>query len=165
MLGVIVVLAVQIVTFKPVSPYPVRDVRPLVAELERRVSPSDSVLIRPDDDFAFGLYTTWPITFVRSSASTGFAVRVDRPNVHYPLIVPIGPDLRTESWPTAIANAKANSTRVWLLTGGQDPISKLPHVREPEVRELMRKGRALPPAGAHSAGGESQPVVTIARVV
>ena len=133
-LGVGVVVAVAVFTFNPVNPYPPRDVRPLVADLERRASPSDTILIRPDDDFAFALYTNWPVTFVRASVPTGFAARIDHRNVHVPLLVPISRDMRTETWHEAIARAKGTDSRVWLLVGGHSLTPKLPY-----VSGLMRK--------------------------
>lgn len=83
-LGAGLVIALAVITFNPVAPYPPRDGRPLVAELERRASPSDNILLRPDDDFAFALYTNWPVTFVRASVPTDFAAPIDHPNVHVP---------------------------------------------------------------------------------
>jgi hypothetical protein len=133
-LGAGLVVAAVVITFNPVTPYPPRDLRPLVAQLEHRASPSDTILIRPDDDYAFALYTSWPVTFVRAGVPTGFAARIDHPNVHVPLLVPIGPDFRTQTWQDAIARAEGTDSRVWLLVGGHSLMPKLP-----DVRRLMRK--------------------------
>jgi hypothetical protein len=137
--AVCLVLVAQVIVFKPVLPYPARDVGPLVAELEQRAAGTDGVLVRPDDDFAFALYTTWPVTFREANAVTGFAVAIERPNVHVPLLVPNGSDGRTETWPEAIARTRADSERVWFLTGGQDPIPKPPAIREPYVHPLLQR--------------------------
>jgi len=129
LLGTAALVAVGVATFKPIVPYPPRDVRPLVQQLELRASPSDSILVRPDDDFGFGLYTTWPVTFLRADVATGFAARIDHRNVHVPLLVPIGLGLSTESWQAAIMRAKESSSRVWLLVGGHSLTPSLPRVR------------------------------------
>jgi hypothetical protein len=131
--GVTVLVVISAVTFDPVVPYPPRDVRPLVAELERRMSPTDSVLVRPDDIFAFALYSSLPVTFVRADAATGFAPRVDPGRVHAPLITPTGPDRRTEPWQKAITRAKQISSTIWLLVGGRSAHPTLPY-----ARRLMR---------------------------
>jgi hypothetical protein len=81
----LVALAAAIVLLPNDSPdrsYPQEDIAPLVERLEVSVSASDAVLVYPLANFAFGLYTTWPIEFRETSLyGTGFEVDVHRPNV------------------------------------------------------------------------------------
>ena len=62
--------------------YPEEDVRPLVAKAESIVPPSEALLIYHDTNFAFALYTTWPIRFVPTDTQPmGFQAPVQLPNV------------------------------------------------------------------------------------
>jgi hypothetical protein len=149
--AVATILVVQVVVFEPGPEYPSRDLKPLVAELERRTHPDDSVLVRPDDDFAVGLYTRWPIRFVRATdPPTGFAVEIAHDGIHAPLILPVGTGDHTETWRAAIAKCLERSSRVWLIAGGHEANPKLPYVRRllreaglSRVLELTRPGGNL----------------------
>jgi hypothetical protein len=66
----------------PARPYPEENISPLVATIEEESSPTDAVLVYHVSGFAFGLYTSWPIDFVKAPQyTTGWQVRVERPNV------------------------------------------------------------------------------------
>lgn len=60
--------------------YPIEDVRPLVAHVEARARPSDGIIAFPLAAFAYGLYASSPVDFVRNeAAATGFSLRLGRP--------------------------------------------------------------------------------------
>jgi 4-amino-4-deoxy-L-arabinose transferase-like glycosyltransferase len=65
--------------------YPHEDIAPLVRQLEAQALPGDAILIYPHSNFAYGVYTTYPIELVESrNYATGFQVRVERANVFLP---------------------------------------------------------------------------------
>jgi hypothetical protein len=62
--------------------YPKENVAPMVAKAEQVVPPSDAILVYHDTNFAFALYTKWPIKFVRTKTQPmAFEAPVQRPNV------------------------------------------------------------------------------------
>jgi len=62
--------------------YPKEDVRSLVSKAERVVTPKDALLVYHDTNFAFALYTSWPIEFVSTPTQPmGYQAPVRRPNV------------------------------------------------------------------------------------
>jgi hypothetical protein len=62
--------------------YPEEDVKPLVAKAESAVRASEGLLVYHDTNFAFALYTTWPIRFVPTSTQPmAFQAPVQLPNV------------------------------------------------------------------------------------
>jgi hypothetical protein len=70
---------------EPPVRYPRADLAPLVRHLEAEASGRDAILIYPHSNFAYGLYTSYPIELVESSNyATGFQVRVLRANVFLP---------------------------------------------------------------------------------
>jgi Dolichyl-phosphate-mannose-protein mannosyltransferase len=77
------VVAGLLLGLTPARPYPEENISPFVTRVEEESSPTDAVLVYHLSGFAFGLYTSWPIDFVDAPEySTGWKVRVNRPNVH-----------------------------------------------------------------------------------
>jgi Dolichyl-phosphate-mannose-protein mannosyltransferase len=77
------IVAGLLIGLTPARPYHEENISSLVARVEEQSSPTDAVLVYHLSAFAFGLYTSWPIHFVDAPEyTTGWKVRVDRPNVH-----------------------------------------------------------------------------------
>jgi hypothetical protein len=134
-----VVVLVTAVAFQPAVAYPKRYARPLVDEVSRSAAPSDTILVRPSDDFAFGLYSRWPVTFFRShDIEPGFVVRVARNRLFFPGLIPHPPPgLDARPWRAAVA-AAGTSPRVWLLVASPGALG-LEHPRLEPVRRLLRQ--------------------------
>jgi hypothetical protein len=134
-----VVVLVTAVAFQPALAYPKRYARPLVDEVSRSAAPSDTILVRPSDDFAFGLYSRWPVTFFRShDIEPGFVVRVERNRLFFPGLIPHPPPgLDARPWRAAVA-AAGTSPRVWLLVASPGALG-LEHPRLEPVRRLLRQ--------------------------
>jgi hypothetical protein len=137
--AVAVAVLVTALAFQPAVAYPKRYARPLVDELNRSATPSDSILVRPNDDFAVGLYSRWPVTFFRSrDVEPGFVVRVERDRLFFPGLVPDPPPgLDTRPWRAAVA-AAATSRRIWLLVAAPGALG-IEHPRLEAVRRLLRR--------------------------
>jgi hypothetical protein len=137
--AVAVAVLVTAVSFDPAVAYPKRYARPLVDELNRSAAPSDAILVRPSDDFAFGLYSRWPVTFFRShDIEPGFVVRVKRNRLFFPGLIPHPPPgLDTRPWRAAVA-AAATSPRVWLLVASPGALG-IEHPRLEPVRRMLRR--------------------------
>jgi hypothetical protein len=65
--------------------YPPEDIAPLVRQIEAEAAPADAILVYPHANFAYGLYTTYPVELVETNTyATYFQVTVLRPNVFIP---------------------------------------------------------------------------------
>jgi hypothetical protein len=84
--GLALVLAVSLWAFLTTAfadhSYPSEDVASVVAKAEAVVPASEAILVYHDTNFAFALYTTWPIRFVKTDTQPmAFEAPVQRPNV------------------------------------------------------------------------------------
>jgi hypothetical protein len=107
------VVAVAVVaTAAPATPYPVEDVAPLVAVVDRRAAPGDAVLVYPATAWAHALYTDGAVDLARDASSAwGFAPRFADPATY---VLPPGRSDPSAYAPT-VARVAAAHDRVWLV--------------------------------------------------
>jgi hypothetical protein len=81
--ALVALTALVVPGYRAADPYPQENIAPLVRLVETRSQPGDAVLVYPLSNFAFGLYTSWPVELVESDGyATGFQVAVQRPDVY-----------------------------------------------------------------------------------
>jgi hypothetical protein len=99
--------------------YPRENIAPLVARVERTAMASDAILVYPAANFAFGLYTTWPVEISPTELGIGFEVRVQRPNL---FVLEID-RRRPETFAAAVRRVALPYRRVWfIVTHASRPI-------------------------------------------
>lgn len=76
-------VAASALAWSGAGPYPLHDVRPLVAEMEGQPDPGDAALVYSATRWAYGLYTGFGVTFRDDpTRGTGFDVVLTDPWVH-----------------------------------------------------------------------------------
>jgi hypothetical protein len=109
--GVTVIAAALLITTPGAAGYPREDIRPIVTAVQSRIEPGDGVLVYHYAQFAFGLYTKWPISLVQTkSATMGFLVSIDRPDTY---VLPYEPDQPGDYAPL-LDRLASRYRRLWL---------------------------------------------------
>jgi hypothetical protein len=87
-------------------------VRPLIAEVEARLQPGDTVLVYSATRWAYALYTSAPVAFGKDPAHMpGFDLQIRSPAVRV-----LGPHRDDpERYAPEVAGAVAGAGRVWLV--------------------------------------------------
>jgi hypothetical protein len=108
--------AVALVLAGPAPPYPLEDVRPLVAQAERERGAGEPLIVYPSTIWAYALYTSAPVTLRANPASPwGFS-----PQVNDTTVILLEPSRdRPDRYVAPVMAAAQGAQRVWLLSSHQ----------------------------------------------